>query len=67
MILSQLQTDVAVIKERLETFIKIHDSSVIQNAKKIEDHERRLRFLERYAAILIGAIVVINLVVSFIK
>lgn len=67
MVLTQLQTDIAVIRERLETFIKIHEASLLQVCKKSDDHEKRIRFLERYAYVLLGIFFLVQAGLAFIK
>lgn len=62
-----MQTDIAVIKERLETFIKIHEDGLIRMCKKSDDHEKRIRFLERYAYVLLGIFFLVQAGLAFIK
>jgi len=50
-LLRQLHTDIKVIKTKLEVLV---------------DHEKRLRFLERYASVLIGIALAASIIVQII-
>lgn len=48
----------ALVDEKMETILK--------RQKCIEDHEDRIRFLERYAWIVIGAIAILELITRIV-
>lgn len=51
--LNDMYLEVKLIKSDLKNFMKYMEEDIIT---KIEDHEKRLRFLDRYAYLLIGGL-----------
>jgi hypothetical protein len=51
--LNDMYLEVKLIKSDLKNFMKYMEENIIT---KIEDHEKRLRFLDRYAYLLIGGL-----------
>lgn len=66
-ILQQLVKDVAEIKVKVDHLYQGKADLKMENAKRIDDHEKRLRWLEKYAFYLIGAFGLTTIIISVIK
>ncbi|MCS7054456.1 MAG: hypothetical protein NZM09_12105 [Ignavibacterium sp.] len=63
----QLRKDVTEIDKKLELLLQ--QIAELKNAytKLLDDHENRIRFLERYAFALIGIMGLLSLILSYFK
>ena len=60
---NQLCTDVEVMKNKLDSFIQYVNEDI---STKNEDHETRLRSLEKYRWMLVGGIAILSFIIGHI-
>jgi len=64
---NDLREDFNDLKIEVKTLIKLTEQRLTLGDKTFDDHEKRLRFLERYAFILVGVIGVASTILSYLK
>lgn len=62
-IVQQLMKDVSSIKAKLDMLLQEQMAWRLNNDKKLDDHEKRIRFLEKYAFIILGGVLLIEFVI----
>lgn len=63
----ELRHDVTDIKFKIGVLTNLTEQRLTMGQKIFDDHERRLRFLERYAFILVGVIGIVSTFINFLK
>ena len=65
--LEEIKKEINDLKIAVSTLVELTKQRLSHGDKKLDDHEKRLRFLERYAFILIGIIGLESTLFNYLK